>query len=274
MRISKHWLIPLLSTATACGGSGSTSPDADARDAAAQYGAPAMPAELQVVNLLYDNSFSAPDGFYVDERAATERSYSLHHVLDESASYELCTDDFAVAMDWEAADNAQRSVQGYFVEAFESARYFEVARELNYENEVGNVDDITSPGFARVFKCRNTSRDGVDRLQLNGFAGQLNEQPLTAESIRVFTEYLWQFSFFPNSREKVIATFSSQDSDALRHTLRVAFATSQGDGNCDLIEVVDWQFSVLRVTGEVSRRFELRQRFEARHEAGINTICN
>ncbi len=233
-----------------------------------------MPDEQHVITLLYDNHYSVPDGFYVDERADTERSYTLHHVLDDSASYELCTDDFGVAMAWEEADNEQRSVQGYFVESFENARYFEFARELSYESDVGNIDDLTSPGFARVFKCRNTSRDGVDRQQLNGFAGKITAQPIDADSIRVFSEYLWQFAFFSNSRKNVIASFSSETSESLQHTLRLAFATNQGTGRCDLIEVVDWQFSVDRGTGEVSRQFNVIHQFEAQNLAGISSICH
>lgn len=273
MRISKQWLVPLLSIAAACGGSGSTSPGGAVTNAAAVHGAPPMPTEQDIAAKLYDNSYSVPAGFYVDERATTGRSYTLHHLLDDSASFELCSDDFGVAMAWEEADNAERSVQGYFVAAYENPRYFEFARELSYDNDVGNVGDITSPGFARVFKCRNTSRDGVDRQQLNGFAGMLNAQPLSADSIRVFAEYLWQFTFFPNSRKKVIATYATQDDTALQHTLRLAFATSQGSGQCDLVEVVDWQYSVERLSGEVSRRFTVLHRFEARHQAGISSIC-
>lgn len=273
MKFSRHWPVPLLCMATACGGSGSAPPANPAVDAGTANGAPAMPSEQRIVSLLYDNSYSVPAGFFVDERAATGRSYTLHHVLDDSTSFELCTDDFSVALAWEEADNAERSVQGYFVEAFENTRYFEIARELSYENDVGNVDDLTSPGFARIFKCRNTSRDGVDRFALNGFAGTLNAQPLTTDSIRVFAEYLWQFTFFPNSRKKVIATYSSQDDGSLRHTLRLAFATGQGAGRCDRVEVVDWQYSVQRNSGEVSRRFDVLHRFEAQYEAGVGRIC-
>ena len=265
--------MPLLAMVAACGGGGSTPPGNAATNAATASRAPAMPGDESIVALLYDQLYSVPANFFVDERADTERSYTLHHLLDDSASFELCTDDFGVAMAWEEADNAERSVQGYFVEAYENARYFEFARELSYENDVGNIDDITSPGFARVFKCRNTNRDGVDRQQVNGFAGVLNAQPLTADSIRVFAEYLWQFTFFPNSRKKVIATYSSEDDASLRHTLRLAFATSQGSGRCDRVEVVDWQYSVQRSTGEVSRRFDVLRRFEARYEAGIGSIC-
>lgn len=273
MKFSRLWFVALLSMAAACGGSGSsTSPGRPAASAAVQQ-APALPSELQIAALLYDSRYSVPDGFYVDARADTERSYTLHHVLDSSATYELCSDDFAEALAWEEADNAERSVQGYFVEAFETSRYFEVARELSYGNDIGNIDDITSPGFARVFKCRDTSRDGVVRSELNGFAGKINAQPISADSIRVFSEYLWQFTFFPDSRKKVLASYPLELSGALTHTLRLAFATGQGTGRCDRVEVVDWRFSVHPGSGEVTRQFDVIHSFEAEDQAGFVRVC-
>lgn len=274
MKISVIWLLPLLSVAAACGGSGSASRN-DAGGSAANTEASALsPDNSQIVALLYDNSYNTPDGFFVDERADTARSYTLHHVLDESGSFELCTDDYAVAMAWEENDNTSRSVQGYFVESYDNARYFEFARELSYQDDVGNIEDITSPGFARVFKCQHTSRDGVDRSLLSGYAGTINAHPVDADAVRVFAEYLWQFTFFPNARKKVIASVASASSETLDHTLRLAFSTNQGSGNCDLIEIAEWRFSADKASGEIHKEFAVSRSFEARYEAGSVTICN
>lgn len=274
MHISRYWLMPLLSIAAACGGSDTAEPpgsdsamDTDARP-------DALPGNLEIAALVYDNSYSVPDDFFVDERAGTDRSYTLHHVLDASDSYELCTDDFAVATAWEDADNATRSVQGYYVESYENARYYEFVRELAYESDIGNIGDITSPGFARVFKCSNTNRDGVDRSLMTGYAGTLNARPLDAAALRTFSEYLWQFTFFPDSRKKVIGSSSSQTSDELQHTLQLALSTSQGSGSCDLIEVLEWRFSASPQTGEVSKRMDVVRRFEARLDAGTPVVCD
>ena len=274
MKISAYLLIPLLSIAAAGGGSGSTgnSEPADSGDSATASNLALGDAQIAV--LVYNNAYSVPDDFFVDERAGTDRSYTVHHVLDASNSYELCTDDFAVAMAWEDADNASRSVQGYYVDAYENARYFEFARELSYNDDVGNISDITSPGFARVFKCSNTKRNGVDRSLMSGYAGTLNALPLDTEAVRVFSEYLWQFTFFPNSRKKVIGSSSAQTEDGPRHTLQLAFATNQGTGNCDLIEVADWHFSANRQDGEVVKHMEVVHSFEARLESGNPVICD
>lgn len=274
MKISAYLLIPLLSMAAACSGSGSTAPSNSTGSVDNSANSRLSPSDAEIAALVYDNRYSVPEDFFVDERADTDRSYTLHHVLDESNSYELCTDDFAVAMAWELADNASRSVQGYYVESYENARYFEFVRELSYSDDIGNIDDITSPGFARVFKCGNTSRDGVDRSLTSGYAGTLNGHPLDAESVRIFSEYLWQFTFFPNSHKKVIASSPTQTSEELQHTLQLAFASNQGSGNCDLIEVAEWRFSANRQSGEVNKRMEIVRSFEARLDAGTPILCD
>lgn len=274
MKISAHFLIPLLSVAAACGGSDSTDTTNPPLNVGSLESPAVLPSNGEISALVYDNVYSVPAGFFVDERANTDRSYTLHHVLDESRSYELCSDDFAVAMAWEEADNASRNVQGYYVESYENARYFEFVRELAYDNDIGNIDDLTSPGFARVFKCSNTNRDGVDRALLSGYAGTLNALPLSDDSVRIFAEYLWQFTFFPNSRKKVIGSYSTQTSDTLQYTLQLAFSRNQGSGNCDLIEIAEWRFSASRADGRVSQDFEVIASFEARFEAGVPVLCD
>ena len=193
MRIPALLLLPYLAIAASCGGSSSSStavPE-NASSEATDAVAVALPSDDDIIAKLYDPHYSVPNDFFVDERAGTAQSYTVHHVMDASNSYELCTDDSTVAEAWEAADNASRSVSGYYVGAHETERYFEFIRELSYDDDVGNISDLTSPGFARVFKCSNTSRDGVDRSLLSGFAGTINARPLTAERVRDFAEYFW-----------------------------------------------------------------------------------
>ncbi len=273
MRSLAPTFMPLLAVLAACGGSGTSDSSLPAPDGA--VGAtPGLPTDGEIAALVYDPHYSVPAGFFVDERAATERSYTVHHVLDVSQSYELCSDDYASALAWEEADNASRSVQGYFVGSHENARYFEFIRELSYEDGVGNVDDLTSPGYARVFKCSNTNRDGVDRSLMTGFAGTLNAHPLDTESVREFAEYLWQFTFFPTGRRKVIASSSREDGDELRHTLLLAFAVGQGAGACDRIEVAEWHFTADRRSGAVQKSLDVVRNFESRLEHGTAVVCD
>ncbi len=154
------------------------------------------PPDEEVIAKAYNNTYNVPEGFLVDERANTTRSYTLYHVKDPSVSYELCTDNYAEASAWESADNFSRAVNGVYVDSYENDRYFEFIRELAYPDSIGNITDSTSPGFSRIFKCGYVNRDGVDRNLRDGYAGTLNVQPLSEGSISTFVEYMWQFTFF------------------------------------------------------------------------------
>ncbi len=271
MRFSRSVLLPMLYAASACSG-GATSGYTELATNTTSGGVPDKNAVLEKI---YDPAYAVPAGFLVDERAADpSRSYTVHHVLDESDSYELCTDSFETARAWEDADNSTRSVQGYFIGVYETGRYYEFIRELSYTDDVGNVDDVTSPGYARVFKCSDTNRDGVDRNLLNGYAGLINTRPLESETVRVFTEYLWQFTFFPQSRKAVLDSYAGTTAGSLTQTLELAFATNQGAERCDLIEVARWQFIAERATGEVRKQFDVLMSFEARLDNGVPVTCH
>ena len=148
--------------AVACSGGSSPAPAVADKAPLPPVTGPSLPPDDEVVAKLYDPAYSVPAGFFVDERANTPGSYTVYHVKDASVSYELCTDDFATAERWEADDNAARHVSGYYVGHVENDRYFEFVRELSYEDDIGNIDDVTTPGFSRVFKCSYAVRDGVD----------------------------------------------------------------------------------------------------------------
>ena len=271
MKIKTKALLPILAIATACGGSGSTTePQATTNDAPV---AKALPTNEQIVAKVYDSDYSVPDDFFVDERASMTRSYTVHHVLDQSSSFEQCTDDLVVAQAWEQADNESRAVNGYYVTSYENDRYFEFARELSFTEDVSNIGDITSPGFARVFKCSHTNRDGVDRQLLDGYAGRLNPSTLDAHALRDFTEYLWQFRFFNVSAKKIIDSSAESAGATLEHTLLLALVTNQGTDRCDLVELVEWRFSANPANGEIQRTYDTVRSFETRLVDGEASIC-
>lgn len=259
-------LLPVLAVFAACGGSGSI----DTGDEA-EAPVTVLPADSEILSKAYNNDYSVPDGFFVDERATTTRSYTVHHVLDASASFEICSDDLVEAQSLEDADNASRAVNGYYVTSYENERYFEFVRELAYTEDVGNVGGPTSPGYARIFRCDHTNRDGVDRALLSGYAGKLDAARLDAAVLREFAEYLWQFTFFNVSRKKVIASYP--DDSRLQHTLLLALVVNQGTDSCDRIDVAAWRFSADAETGEVMRRFDMLRSFEARLIGGQPSIC-
>lgn len=226
-----------------------------------------------VLAKVYDPSYSVPPGFFVDARADTPESHTLYHVKDVSVSYELCTDDYSQALEWEAQDNEQRQVNGYYVNSIETDKYFEVVRELSYPDSIGNVSGPTSPGFSRVFKCNYVNRDGVDRNLRNGFAGRLNVRPLSSAVVRDYAEYLWQFTFFWPARASVLESVASETAEAYEQTLVLGLATRRGTDQCDLVEVVNWTFSVRKDSGQVSKTFALQRSFEALVENGTPKLC-
>ncbi len=267
MKLSTLSLLPVLVISAACGGSG---PSDTAIPVTTQ--SVALPADGEILGKAYDSQYSVPPNFFVDERAATTRSYTVHHVLDASASYEVCTDDLVEAQALEDADNQSRTVSGYYVTSYENDRYFEFIRELSYTTDVGNIGEPTSPGYARVFKCNHTNRDGVDRGLVNGYAGKLNPGRLDPDALREFTEYLWQFTFFNVKAKKVIASYASDP--GLRHTLLLAFVINQGSDSCDRIDVAEWQFEANPASGEVTRRFETIRSIEASFAGGQPRLCD
>ena len=233
-----------------------------------------FPNDDEIIAKVYNNLYQVPDYFYVDERADTPASFTFYHVKDPSTSYELCTDDHYQALEWETADNDSRVVNGYYVGSYENDRYFEFIRELNNTSGVGNITDPTSPGFARVFKCSYVNRDGVDRNLRNGYAGTLNVRALSKDVIRTYAEYMWQFTFFWPAKKKVLETFSTETDSAFQHTLLLAFMTKQGADQCDLIEVVDWVFSVDKNDGHITKEFRFLYDIEARLvDNGIPQKC-
>lgn len=270
MRASSFLLIPLLAAAACGGGSKDPGPQPTA-----SAGAPAAPelSNSDIIQRVYDPEYSVPAGFFVDERADTDRSYTLHHVLDGSGAYELCSDDYQAAVNLEAADHASRAVQGTFIAATETPRYWEFTRELAYTDDVGNISEPTSPGFARVFKCSNTERTGVDRSLMDGYAGVINARPVDAHTIREFTEYLWQFRFFADGRRIVLESRGETAADDISHKLLLARRNSQGPDRCDLVEVSEWVFSVDRATGSVDKTLTVLRNFEAQWADGGPRLC-
>jgi hypothetical protein len=266
-------MLPLLVAAVSCGDGGTPEDLQAGADSPPPAEALNGPSDRAVISLIYDPGYSVPQNFFVDERASLGVSYTVHHVLDESRSFEVCSDDFATARALEQADNDSRSVSGYYVGAYENDRYFEFIRELSYDSDVGNIDDLTSPGFSRVFKCSTLSRDGVDRSLLSGYAGRLNARPVETSDVSEIAEYLWQFAFFPERVKKVLDSYPDGSGDVPGHTLLLGFASTQGPGRCDRIEVVEWRFRADTASGALSTEFDRIRAFEAEVVAGSPRLC-
>lgn len=255
----------------ACQGGGGT--DAPVVSASVA-GARPFPSDAEILSKAYDPLFQVPENFLIDERAGMSQSISLHHVKNDSGDYELCTDDFSQALAWETTDNENAAVQGAFTGSIETSRYFEFIRELSSNTAIDNIAAPTSPGFARVFKCTFVNRDGVNRHSRNGDAGTLNTAALSIATIQYFTEYMWQFTFFWPATKTVLETFSAETAVAYQHTLLLAFLTNRGTDSCDLVEVVNWTFSVDKISGRMIKNFMPVYDLEARLDnTGTPVVC-
>lgn len=275
MRTPALFLLPILAISAACGGSGANSEKVAPVSDNSQYGQHwIMPDDNEIMGKAYDSGYSVPDGFLVDERAETTGSYTVHHVLDESGSFEVCSDDLVDAQALEDADNSARAVNGYYVASYENDRYFEFIRELTYTESIGNISELTTPGFARVFKCGHTNRNGVDRAIIDGYSGRLDAARLNSETLREFSEYLWQFTFFNVSQKKVIGSVATMEAAGPGHMLLLAFVINQGANSCDRIDVIEWRFSANATSGDIFGQFDTVRSFEATHSDGISTLCD
>ena len=227
----------------------------------------------EVMARAYDPAYRVPPGFFVDDRADTPGSYTIHHLMDSSLSFEVCTDDYLEAFAWEEADNASRAVNGVLVGAVENDRYFEFVRDLEYDESIGNIDEPTSPGFARVFKCSFVDRSGVDRHVRDGFAGRLNARPVDEAAVASLTEYLWQFTFFWPAKASVLRSSSRDHGDRVDHTLTISLMTRRGQEQCDRVEIINWTFSANKGDGQLTKEFEPIYEFESQMRNGIPTQC-
>ena len=57
------------------------------------------------------------------------------------------------------------------------------------------------------------------------------------------------------------------------HTLLLAFVTNQGTDKCDLIELVDWVFTVNKKNGQMTKEFKLLYQFNAELVNGAPHKC-
>ena len=72
----------------------------------------------------------------------------------------------------------------------------------------------------------------------------------------------------------MIDSYGHSTPATFEQTLVVAFATTQGVGNCDRIEVATWTFSADRASGEVSKTFTTDRFFEASNDNGTVSVCD
>ena len=263
--------IGCLSMLVAACGSDSADP-APATEAAGPQVGRMLPSDAVIMTKVYEPAITLPDGFYVDPRHEAVTSSTIHHIKSNvlasaDQTYELCTDDIAVALNWSEIDNAQRVTRGALVATEENDMYYEFVRMLD-----GLPDWV---GYSRVFKCSYVDRSGSQFGALSGPAGRLTKQPFAVGDVRRLSEYLWGFSQYRNYGNVVLQSESFADSGRVGHTLTLA-TLRRGAGSvdgCDVVDVVDWELSAAMADGQMQSTLRTLFSFETRWNAGYPELC-
>ena len=158
-------------------------------------------ADLSLADRLYKGDERTPAGFDVEARpASVTGTLSTRHLKNTdlatgpqaaSATYEVCTNDMAQAIDWSERQATWQGQYSDLVEVRSDARMFEVVRVPRA--------DVTAMLRHRVFRCDYLDRSSTDLRADVGAAGSMNQRPLNADELEKLAEYLWQFTMFNNS---------------------------------------------------------------------------
>lgn len=248
---------------TACGGGGS--------DGAIPPVDSSSDPDLDIAVLAYSADYRVPEGFYQEPDRYPDRSVFTFHVKQSdvgvmpTVDHELCTDDFALALDWSAQSAAARQFDTAFSASSQSDWFFEFERVAN--------DAAGSIVINRVFRCAVLDRAGLDGT---AFAGQVNKQPLMADDLKFLSEYFWQFSIYNNALHAVITSAPATVADGLAHDL-VRAEVRVGEGSqsgCDRVELWRWRYIVDSDTGTLTAEQQFQRAFDARQLNGSVSLCD
>jgi hypothetical protein len=273
------------STLAACGGGGSGGTAAPAAANSQPSSAPAAPvvsappstaaADLALASRLYKGDERTPAGFDVEARpASVVGTLSTRHLKNTdfatgpqgiSATYEVCTNDMAQAIDW---SERQANWQGQYsdlVEVRSDTHMFEVVRVPRA--------DITAMIRHRVFRCDYLDRSNTDLRVDVGAAGSMNQRPLTADELEKLSAYLWQFTMFNNSDYVVESSTRSTRGNDLVQTIRVGQLVRGASGSCDTVQLSDWTHTMNAADGTLARSLSKVRSYQVKSTSSGATSC-
>ena len=257
-----------LTTLAACGGgggsSGASAPASSGNSQPASITPPApvtntppstAAADLALADRLYKGDERTPSGFDVEARPASViGTLSTRHLKNTdfatgpqgiSATYEVCTNDMAQAIDWSEKQATWQGQYSDLVEVRSDVHMFEVVRVPRA--------DVTAMIRHRVFRCDYLDRSNTDLRADVGAAGSMNQRPLTADELEKLSEYLWQFTMFNNSDYAVESSTRSVSGDALVQTIRMGQLLRGAAGACDTVQISDWTHAMNAADGTLTR---------------------
>jgi hypothetical protein len=249
----------------ACGGGGggessaTPAPAGNSAPASATPPAPVAPPstaseDLALADRLYKGDQRTPAGFVVETRpASVAGTLSTRHLRNSDMAtgpqaagptYELCTNDLAQAIDWSERQATWGGQYSDLATVNSDDQKFELVRVPRA--------DVTAMVRHRVFKCSYLDRAGSDLRAEQGFAGSMNQRPLTAEELESLAEYLWQFTMFNNSDYAVASSSTTSNGATLVQTIRMGKLV-RGASGCDSVQIVDWVHTMDTIDGSLSR---------------------
>jgi hypothetical protein len=264
MNARKVFLALAVMSLAACGGGGG---DSGATPAPAGNSAPSSTpppasvappstasADLALADRLYKGDQRTPAGFDIEARpASVVGTLSTRHLRNSDMAtgpqaagptYELCTDDLAQAIDWSERQATWGGQYSDLTTVNSDDQKFELVRVPRA--------DVTAMIRHRVFKCSYLDRAGSDLRAEGGFAGSMNQRPLTASELESLAEYLWQFTLFNNSDYAVESSSTTSSGGALVQTIRMGKLV-RGSSDCDSVQIVDWVHTMDAIDGSLSR---------------------
>jgi hypothetical protein len=265
--VRRGCILGILVVFSACGGGGGESGSTPATAAVSARAVDLTDSET--AQLLYSDHQRTPIGFASDPAPAYPGYVATAHLkntdLGASATqYELCTDDWTVALTWSDQTAASLSAST-LVESNFNSRYHEFIR----------VRSGTPQGYlrSRVYRCSYIDRSSVDLRTSTATAGQFNHRPLDASAMQALSEYLWSFTSYNNYGHAVLKSSGGSTTTGWQHTLVIA-SLEAGASGCDRVTVSGWTHVVTNETGALTRETSVLWEFGARRTAGLVELCN
>lgn len=265
---------------TSCGGGGGGSSGAPQSATPPPSSAPistrsVSQSDLEIANAIYAGAPRTPEGFYEDVGPSGSEYVATAHLKTNDIGaasvsdplHELCTDDWTEALGWSETHAQSASDYADLVATDEETRYFEFGRV-----RAGAPDLYVRQ---RVFKCAYVDRADADLRATEGPAGQLNMRPLSADELRTFSEYVWQFTSYNNFGHAVLNSSGSSSAATLTHTLYIASLVRKGiSATCDRIDVLAWRHTLDTTTGALTLDVDTEFSFGAREGTGFIELCD
>jgi hypothetical protein len=289
MNMRNFLLLMSLTTLAACGGGGGAGGATPASSAAVVNSQPATvnsqpvqnappstaAADLTLATRLYKGDERTPAGFDVEVRPASVLgTLSTRHLKNTdfatgpqglSATYEVCTNDMAQAIDWSERQATWQGQYSDIVTVNSDTHMFEVVRVPRA--------DVTAMIRHRVFRCDYLDRSSTDLRVDVGAAGAMNQRPLTAHELEQLSEYLWQFTMFNNVDYAVQSSAASASGNALIQTIRMGQLVRGVAGACDTVQLVDWTHTMSAVDGSLTRSLTNVRTFQVMSTSSGAAAC-